>query len=57
MSDWFPVPVGLRHGCAMSSRLFNFYTNGVVREVNARILGRGLSLVNVDSRKWNLSQL
>ncbi len=37
--------------------LFNIYVDGVVREVNARMLSRGLSLVNVDSRGWNLSQL
>ncbi len=31
--------------------------DGVVREVNARMLGTGLNLVNADSREWNLSQL
>ncbi len=31
--------------------------DGVVREVHARMLGRGLSLVNADGREWNLSQL
>ena len=32
--------VGLRQGCVMSPWLFNFYIDGVVREVNARVLGR-----------------
>jgi len=31
--------------------------DGVVREVNARVLGRGLSLINADGREWNLNQL
>ncbi len=41
MSDWFPVRLGLRQGCAMSSWLFNVYMDGVVREVNVKMLGRG----------------
>ena len=46
MSEWFPVRVGLRQGCVMSPWLFNLYIDGVVREVNARVLGRGLKLVD-----------
>ena len=40
--------VGLRQGCVMSTWLFNLYIDGVVRvrEVNARVLGRGLKLVD-----------
>ncbi len=55
-SDWFPVRAGLRQGCVMSPLLFNVYMDGVAREHNARMLGRGLSLVNADGRKWNLNQ-
>ncbi len=51
VSDWFPVRVGLRQGCVMSPCLFNFDLDGVVREVNARMLGRSLSLVNADGRE------
>ena len=40
VSEWFPVRVGLRQGCVMSAWLFNLYIDGVVREVNARALGR-----------------
>ncbi len=41
----------------MSPWLFNVYMDGVVREVHARMLGRGLSFVNSDGREWNLSPL
>ena len=46
VSEWFPVRVGLRQGCVMLPWLCNFYIDGVVREVNARALGRGLKLVH-----------
>ena len=42
VSEWFPVNVGLRQGCVMSRWLFNIYMDGVVREVNVRVLGKGL---------------
>ncbi len=51
VSEWFPVRVGLRQGCVMSPWLFNVDLDGVVREVHARLLGRGLSLVNADGRE------
>ncbi len=47
VSDWFPVLVDLRQGCVMSPWLFNVYMDGVISEIHARMLGRGLSLVNV----------
>ncbi len=31
--------------------------DGAAREVSARRLGRGLSMVNDDGREWNLNQL
>ena len=37
--EWFPVNVGLRQGSAMPPWLFNVYMDGVVREVNVRVLG------------------
>ena len=46
VSEWFPVRVGLRQGCVMSLWLFNLYVDGVETEVNARVLGRGLKLVD-----------
>ena len=41
-SEWIPVNVGLRQGCVISPRLFNVNMDGVVQEVNARVLGKGL---------------
>ena len=49
--------VGLRRGCVMSPWLFNLYIDGVVREVNARVLSRGLKLVDGNGNEWELNQL
>ena len=57
VSEWFPVRVGLRQGCVMLPWLFNLYIDGVVREVNARVLGRGLKLVDGNDSEWELNQL
>ena len=57
VSEWFPVRVGLRQGCVMSPWLFNLYIDGVVREANARVLGRGLKLVDGSDNEWELNQL
>ena len=43
VTRWFPVNVGLRQGCVVSPWLFNIYVYGVVREVNVRVLWKGLS--------------
>ena len=42
VSEWFPVNVRLRQGCVMSPWLFNVHMDGVVQEVNVRVLGKGL---------------
>ena len=52
VSEWFPVRVGLRQGCVMSPWLFNLYIDGVVREVNAWVLGRGLKLLDGNNNEW-----
>ena len=57
VSEWFPVRVGMRQGCVMSPWLFSLYVDGVVREVNARVLGRGLKLVDGNENEWELNQL
>ena len=57
MSEWFPVRARLRQGCVMSPWLFNFYIDGVVREVNTLVLGRGLKLVDENDNGWELNQL
>ena len=41
----------------MSPWLFNLYIDGVVKEVNARVLGRGLKLVEENGGDWELNQL
>ena len=50
MNEWFPVGLGCQ-GCVMSPWLFSIYMNGMVREVNGRMLGSGLTLVNVDIKE------
>ena len=57
VSEWFPVRVGLRQGCVMSPWLFNLYIDGVVREVNDRVLGRGLKLADGNDNERELNQL
>ena len=57
VSKWFPVSVRLRQGCMMLPWLFNLHIDGVVREVNARVLGRGLKLVDGNDNEWELNQL
>ena len=57
VSESFPVKVGLRQGCVMSPWLFNMYIDGVVREVNARVLGRGLELRDENDGVWEINQL
>ena len=57
MSEWCPVNVGLRQGCLMSPWLFNVYMNGVVREVNVRIFGKGLELLSANGGSFEINQL
>ena len=57
MSESFPVNVGLRQGCVMSSWLFNVYMDGVDREVNARVLGKGLEQLSVNGCRFEINQL
>ncbi len=43
VNDRFPVRVQLQQGCVMSLWLVSVYMDGVVREVNAKMLGSSLS--------------
>ena len=52
LSEWFPVNVGLRQGSVMSTWLFNVYMEGVVREVNARVLVKALELLRTIVAGW-----
>ena len=57
VGEWFSARVGLRQGCVMLPWLFNLYIDGVVREVNARVLCRGLKLVDRNDNGWELNRL
>ena len=57
VSEWFSENVGISQGCVMSPWSFNLYMDGVVREVQARTVGRGPQLVGDDQEKWEASQL
>ena len=47
--------VGLRQGCVMSPWLFNVYMDGVAGEVNVKVLGKGLELLNADGSKFKIT--
>ena len=57
VSEWFPVNVGLRQGCVMSLWLFNVYRDGVVREVNVRVLGKGLELLSTNGGSFEINHM
>ena len=52
MSEWLTVNVGLRQGCVMSPWLFNVYMDGVVREVNVRMLEKELELLSSNGDRF-----
>ena len=56
-SEWFRVNVGLRQGCVMSTWLFNVYKDGVVQEVNVRVLGKGLDLLSANGGRFEINQM
>ena len=41
----------------MSPWLFNVYMDGVVREVNVRVLGKGLELLSANGGRFEINQL
>ena len=53
----FLVNVGLRQGCVLSPWLFNVYMDGVVREVNIMVLGKGPKLLSVNGSRFEENQL
>ena len=57
VSERFPVNVGLRQGCVLSPWLFNVYMDGVVGEVNVRMLGKGLELLRANDGRFEINQL
>ena len=57
MSEWFLVNVGLRQGSVMSPWLFNVFMDGVVREVNVRVLEKRLELLSTNGGRFEINQL
>ena len=57
VSEWFLVNVGLRLGCVMCPWLLNEYMDGTIREVNARVLGKGLELLSAKGSRFEINQL
>ena len=43
--------------CVMSQWLFNVYMDGVVREMNVRVLGKGLELLSANGGRFEINQL
>ena len=41
----------------MSPWLFNIYMDGVIREVNVRVLGKGLELLSANGGRFEIIQL
>ena len=52
----FVVNVGLRQGYVMSSWVLNLYMDGVMKEVNARVMGKGMKLEH-ESKEWEIYKL
>ena len=55
VSEWFPANVGMRQGCVMSPWLFSLCTEGVVREVTARVLGKRLELLSLNGGRFEIN--
>ena len=51
-SDGFPVNVRLRQGCVISPWLFNVSIDGVVQEVNARMLWKWRERMSVNGDRF-----
>ena len=56
-SEWFSVVVGLTQGCVMSTWLFNVHMNGVLQEVNDRVLGNGRNCCGGSQKKLEIHLL
>ena len=53
----FQVNVRLRQGCVISPWLFNAYMDGVIREVNVRVLGKRLEQLSANGGKFEINQM
>ena len=50
VSEWFSVNVGLRQGYVIYPWLFNVYMDGVVREMNVRVLAKLQELLSANDK-------
>ena len=57
VNEWFPVNVRLRQGCVMSPWFFNVYMDGVVREVNVKVLGKLLEQLRENGGRFKINQM
>jgi hypothetical protein len=55
--EQFRVDMGIRLGCMMTAWLFNIVIDGVVREMNSRVMEKGVALVSDNDREWQLNQI
>ena len=44
-------------GCVMSPWLFNVFMDGVVQEINVRVLWKGLELLSANGDRFEINQL
>ena len=47
----------IKTGLRAAPWLFNAYMDGVVREVNVRVLGKGLELLSANGGRFDINQL
>ena len=55
-SDCFNINSGVRQGCAMSSWLFNLYMDEVMKELEDRVAGDGVRMME-NGREWRVSYI
>ena len=57
MSEWFSVNAGLGQACVMFPWLFNVYIDDVVKEVNARVIGKRFELLFSKDERFEINKL
>ena len=57
VSEWFLVNIGMRQSCVMSPWLLSAHMDGVVQEMNVRVLRRGQELLSENGSRFKINQL